>query len=94
MLKAANGNVEQSTDKTIIIPDHGPVGNKAQLIEYRDRLAEGKTKIETMKKQGQTLEEGVPGKPTKTYDARWTTFVINGGFFTNLLYPECVRSVY
>jgi glyoxylase-like metal-dependent hydrolase (beta-lactamase superfamily II) len=86
MLKAANANVNLATDKTIIIPGHGPVGNKAQLTEYRDMLVEVKTKIEAMKKQGKSLKEVVASKPTKSYDAKWGNFVINGDFFTNLVY--------
>jgi glyoxylase-like metal-dependent hydrolase (beta-lactamase superfamily II) len=86
MLRAANTNVNLATDKTIIIPGHGPVGNKAQLIEYRDMLLEVKNKIGAMKKRGQSLQEVIAGKPTKTYDAKWGNFVINGDFFTSLVY--------
>ena len=86
MLRAANANVNLATDKTTIIPGHGPVGNKAQLIEYRDMLLEVKTKIEAMKKRGQSLQEVIAGKPTKAYDAKWGNFVINGDFFTSLVY--------
>ncbi len=86
MLRAANANVDRVSNKTIIVPGHGPVGNKAQLIQYRDMLVAIKTKIETLKKQGQTLQEVVANKPTKAYDAKWGNFVINGDFFTNLVY--------
>jgi hypothetical protein len=68
------------------VPGHGPVGNKAQLVEYRDMLGEVKTRIQAMKKRGQSLQEVVAGKPTKAYDHKWGKFVINGDFFTNLVY--------
>ena len=38
MIRAAKENVALATDHTIVIPGHGPVGNRAQLIEYRDML--------------------------------------------------------
>jgi glyoxylase-like metal-dependent hydrolase (beta-lactamase superfamily II) len=86
MLRAANAYVDQVSNKTIIVPGHGLVGNKAQLIQYRDMLVAIKTKIETLKKQGQTLQEVVANKPTKSYDAKWGNYAINGDFFTNLVY--------
>ncbi len=86
MLRATDENVKRVTGKTIIVPGHGPVGNKAQLVEYRDMLGEVKTRIEAMKKQGQSLREVVAGKPTKRYDDKWGKFVINGDFFANLVY--------
>jgi glyoxylase-like metal-dependent hydrolase (beta-lactamase superfamily II) len=46
MQRAADANVKRVSDKTIIVPGHGPVGNKAQLVEYRDMLGEVATKIE------------------------------------------------
>ena len=38
MIRAAEANVAKVTDKTIVIPGHGPIGNKSQLIEFRDML--------------------------------------------------------
>lgn len=38
MIRAADANVATVTDKTIAIPGDGPIGNKSQLIEFRDML--------------------------------------------------------
>src|SRR5262249_5742240 len=38
MIKAAEANLAMATDKTIVIPGHGPIANKTQLTEYRDVL--------------------------------------------------------
>jgi hypothetical protein len=86
MQRAADANVKRVSDKTIIVPGHGPVGNKAQLIEYRDMLGEVTTKVEALKKQGLSLKEAVARKPIKAYDNKWGKFVINGDFFANLVY--------
>src|ERR1700751_4554841 len=39
MIRAADANVARVTEKTIVIPGHGPIGGKAEMIEYRDLLA-------------------------------------------------------
>ena len=86
MIRAAEANVARVTDKTIVIPGHGPISNKCQLIEFRDMLAAIREKIGVLKKQGRSLEDVVAAKPTADYDAKWGAFVINGDFFTRLVY--------
>src|SRR5215471_16676412 len=86
MIRATESNVARVTDKTIVIPGHGPIGNKSQLIEFRDMLVTIREKVAALKKQGKPRDEVVAAKPTANYDAKWGGFVINGDFFTKLVY--------
>ncbi len=86
MIRAAEANVARVTDETIVIPGHGPIGNKSQLIEFRDMLISVRDKVSTLKKEGKSLEEVVAAKPTADYDAKWGGFVIDGNFFIRLVY--------
>jgi glyoxylase-like metal-dependent hydrolase (beta-lactamase superfamily II) len=86
MIRAAEANVANANDDTIVIPGHGPIGSKSQLIEFRDMLVAIREKIAALKKQGKSLNEVVAAKPTADYDAKWGGFVINGDFFTRLVY--------
>jgi glyoxylase-like metal-dependent hydrolase (beta-lactamase superfamily II) len=86
MIRAAEANVARVTDKTIVIPGHGPIGNKSQLTEFREMLATIREKVFVLKKQGKSRDEVVAAKPTADYDAKWGGFVINGDFFTRLIY--------
>ena len=79
-------NVGRVADKTIVIPGHGPVGNKSQLIGFRDTLVSVREKVSALKKEGKSLEEVVAAKPTADYDPKWGGFVINGNFFTKLVH--------
>ena len=45
MIRAAEANVAIVTEKTIVIPGHGPIGNKSQLIEFRDMLVTMRDKV-------------------------------------------------
>ena len=85
-IRAAEANVTRVTNKTIVIPGHGPVGNKAQLIEFRDMLVSIRDKVSTLKKQGRSLAETIAAKPTADYDAKWGGWVIDGTTFTSLVY--------
>lgn len=86
MIRATKRNLSAVTDKTIIIPGHGPVGNKAGLAEYYDMLVAIRTNVSALKKQGKTLEETIAAKPTGAYDAKWGQFLMTPAIFTSLVY--------
>ncbi len=70
MIRAAEANVARVTDKTIVIPGHGPIGNKSQLTEFRDMLVSVRERVSALKKQGKSLDEVLAAKPTADYDAK------------------------
>jgi glyoxylase-like metal-dependent hydrolase (beta-lactamase superfamily II) len=82
----ANKAIERTTDKTILVPGHGPVGNRAQLIEFRDMLVTVRDKVGALKSQGKSLEDIIAVKPTAAFDDKWGRFVIGSKFFTKLVY--------
>ena len=86
MIKAAEANLAMVTDKTIVIPGHGPVGGKTEMIEYRDLLTSIRDRVAALKGEGKSLNEIVAAKPTAAYDAKWGKGFVNGEFFTKLVY--------
>jgi glyoxylase-like metal-dependent hydrolase (beta-lactamase superfamily II) len=86
MIQWVNVSLDGATDKTIIIPGHGPVGNRAQLIEYRDMLVAIRENVARLKKQGKSLDEVIAARPTAAFDSKWGGFVIGPAFFTRLVY--------
>ena len=76
-IRAAEANIAKVTDKMIVIPGHGAVGGKADLLLFRDVLVESRDKVATLKKQGRSLDEIVAAKPTAATDAEW-----GGGFMS------------
>ena len=86
MIRWVNATLPGVTDKTIIVPGHGPVGNRVQLVEYRDMLVAIRDNVSRLKKEGKSIEEVVAAKPSASYDAKWGGYVIDGAFFTRLVY--------
>jgi len=86
MIRAAETNVAAASDTTIVIPGHGPVGRKADLIEYRDMLVTIRDRVAALKKEGRSVEEIIVLKPTAAYDAKWAGSFIDGKFFARLVY--------
>ena len=85
MIRATKRNLSVATGKTIIIPGHGPVGNKAGLSEYYDMLVAIRSNISKLKKQGKSLAETIAAKPT-AYDAKWGQFLMTPAIFIKLVY--------
>ncbi len=77
MIRATEGNLAKVTAKMIVIPGHGPVGDRSQLTFYHDLLVTVRDKVATLKKQGRSLDEIVAAKPTAATDAKW-----GGGFMS------------
>ncbi|MBC6982469.1 MBL fold metallo-hydrolase [Caulobacter sp. 17J80-11] len=86
MIRAVNVDLGRVTDKTLIVPGHGPVGNRAQLAAFRDMLVGVRDNVAALKAQGKSLDEVLAAKPTAAYDAKWGNFVIDPAFFTRLVY--------
>jgi len=85
-IRAAEANLTKVTDKMIIIPGHGPVGDKSQLTVYRDLLVTVRDKVATLKKQGRSLDEIIAAKPTAAYDAKWGGGFMPPAVFTGLVF--------
>jgi len=86
MIRAIEANIAAVGADTIVVPGHGPVAGRAELLECRDMLTTIRDAVATLKKQGRTVEETVAAKPTARYDAKWGGFLISGTAFTGLVY--------
>jgi glyoxylase-like metal-dependent hydrolase (beta-lactamase superfamily II) len=86
MIQATKRNLSVVTDQTIVIPGHGPVGNRSGLSEYYDMLVAIRGKVSELKKQGKSLEETIAAKPTGAFDAKWGQFLMTPAIFATLVY--------
>jgi glyoxylase-like metal-dependent hydrolase (beta-lactamase superfamily II) len=85
-IAAAEANLAKVTDHTIVIPGHGAVGTKAEMIAFRDMLVAVREKVAALKEAGKTLQQTQAAKPTADFDDKWGKFVITPDAFTELVY--------
>ena len=71
MIRATQANLAKVTASMIVIPGHGTVSDKSQLVFYRDLLVNTREKVAALKKQGKSLDEIVAAKLTAATDATW-----------------------
>src|SRR5262245_22299073 len=86
MIRAAEANVSLAAEKTIVIPGHGPIGDRAQLRQFRDLLVTVRERVSRLKREGKSLAEAVAARPTAEFDAKWGGFVIAPDIFVGLVY--------
>ncbi|GIC77508.1 hypothetical protein [Moritella sp. F3] len=56
MVKNIGGILDQIADDTIVVPGHGAISNKKQLIAFRDILVGTTSEVEMMMTQKMSLE--------------------------------------
>ncbi len=85
-IRATEENLARAGRDTLIVPGHGPVGTRWDLVGYRDMLVSVYERVALLKRQGRTLGEVVAARPTTAFDARWGAFLIGPDAFTGLVY--------
>jgi cyclase len=71
VIAAADRVIAIANDQTRIIPGHGPVASKADLIAYRAYLVDVVGKVQAAMKAGKTLAQIQAMKPSAGYDAKY-----------------------
>lgn len=75
-------------DKTRIIPGHGALAGKAELLAYRDTLKMLRDRIAKLKAAGQGRDAVIAAKPTADHDARWGQGFMKPDVWTGLVYDS------
>lgn len=61
-------------DDTKLIPGHGPLSTKKDVLAYRNMIATVAGRVEKMVKTGRSLEQVIAAKPTREFDETWGKF--------------------
>ena len=85
-IRQAEANVAFARESTLVIPGHGPVGRRADLIAFRNMLIDVRQRVAALKSRGMSADQVVAARPTSSHDGRWGGGVVNGELFTRLVY--------
>lgn len=86
MIAASAHALNLADAQTKIIPGHGPLGTRAQLVDYHAMLSTVRDRVATLKKSGLTEAEVVARKPTASLDAQWGKGGMTPDVFTGIVY--------
>lgn len=71
LLESLNAGIEHAGPDTKIIPGHGPIGDRKDMIEFRDVIQDIHNRVSALVDEGMTLEQVIAANPTADYDGRW-----------------------
>ncbi|MBT8085493.1 MAG: MBL fold metallo-hydrolase, partial [Woeseia sp.] len=64
--------IELANEETRIIPGHGPLANRADLVRARDMLADAETRVQALLDKGMSGEEILAANPLADYHDNWS----------------------
>lgn len=71
---------------TKIIPGHGPLASRKDLVAYRDMLEDVRARIGALVAAGKSVDEVQAAHPTAAYDAAWGNGFLKPAQFVSILY--------
>ena len=71
MIAATDIYLKLVNAKTRIVPGHGPVADKAALIDYRTMLVPARDRMAKLVKEGKSEDDAIAAKPFADLDAKW-----------------------
>lgn len=86
MIAGANKLLAVAATDTKVVPGHGPLGTKADLMKYRDMLSTSRDRIMKLKSAGKSVDEAVAAKPLADLDPVWGKGLFNGDGFVRIVY--------
>ncbi len=86
MIESAGRLLSLADSDTKIVPGHGPLGNKAALVKYRDMLSTAADRVRKLKASGKSVEDAIAAKPFADLDADWGKGRLNGDGFVKVVY--------
>jgi cyclase len=86
VIAAADRILALADGKTQIIPGHGPVGTRVELLAFRDMLVGVRDKVKPLVAAGKTLTEVRAAKPTAAWDAVWGNGFLKPDVFVGIVY--------
>ena len=92
VIAACDQVLAMASDRTRIIPGHGPLSNRAELKAYRDMLATVTGRIRKMLDEGRSLEDITASKVSADFDEKWGKGFIPPAKFAQMIAMGILRN--
>ena len=86
MIAAVEEVLELANDETVIIPGHGTISNRAELVVYHNLLKTVRDRIGAAIAQGQTLEQVLADSPLTDLDEKYGQGFLKPEQFLTIIY--------
>ncbi|HTF01326.1 MAG TPA: MBL fold metallo-hydrolase [Bradyrhizobium sp.] len=86
MIAATDIYLKLTNAKTRIVPGHGPLADKAALVEYHKMLITARDRMAKLVKEGKSEADVVAAKPFADLDAKWAPTELASTNFIRVVY--------
>jgi glyoxylase-like metal-dependent hydrolase (beta-lactamase superfamily II) len=86
MIAATDAYLKLTNAKTRIVPGHGPLADRAALIEYRTMLITARDRMTQLVKEEKTEDDVLAAKPFADLDAKWAPTELAAKNFVRVVY--------
>jgi glyoxylase-like metal-dependent hydrolase (beta-lactamase superfamily II) len=86
MIASAEKILGLADDNTRIVPGHGSLAAKADLIKYRDMLVAARDSVQQLKSSGRSVQDAVAAKPLAQLEPAWGAGFLNSDVFVQIIY--------
>jgi cyclase len=86
MIAATDAYLKLANARTKIVPGHGPLADRAALIEYRAMLISAHDRMAKLVKEGKSEDDVVMAKPFADFDAKWAPTELASKNFIRVVY--------
>jgi cyclase len=86
MIAATDAYMKLANAKTRIVPGHGPIADRAALIEFRAMLITARDRMAKLVKEGKSEDDVVASKPFADLDAKWAPTELAAKNFIRVVY--------
>ncbi len=91
VLAAVEGVLEKADENSKIIPGHGPVATRQELVAYRDVLKIVHERVSKLITEGKSLEQVLASRPTAEFDESWGAGFMNPETFLTIVYNSLTQ---
>ncbi|MBQ0720608.1 MAG: MBL fold metallo-hydrolase [Gammaproteobacteria bacterium] len=91
MIAACDVVLALANDNTKIMPGHGPLANKADLLAFRNMLAQAQANIQALIDGGKTEAEVVAAKPLAKLDKEWGDGFLPSDVWVKIVYSGMIK---
>ena len=86
MIAATDAYLKLTNAKSRIVPGHGPIADRAALMEYRTMLISARDRMAKLVKDGKSEDDVVALRPFADLDAKWAPTELASKNFIRVVY--------
>ena len=92
LIRAVDAFLKVSNDQTKIVPGHGALAKRADLVAWREMLVTSRDRVQKLFDEGKSEQEVVAAKPLADLDKKWAANEEQAKNWTRMVYNSFKRA--